>query len=507
MKRIIYTVLAAIIITSCYDDKGSYDYHDINEVTIDGLAAKYQVMTGVSTLKIEPKITTTLGDESNLEYEWRAVVGYTSSELIGTERNLEFPVTLAPTSYTLYLRVIDKTTGVTAVKTAALEVGTPYTKGLMMIGQDGLGKTKVQMLSISTDTILIKDVLGNTDVPNLSEGVDIIHTGKGSYSKLWLITKDEVYALDMTTMKLDPTKTFQKALFLANEYNLNFVPVDFAPRIKDQAGNPSSAYYSATICSNGYVFNSSTLLMGGAYFTDPVNRLEKEPNVWFKANPCMMYSLTNWGGFVYYDETNERFLKVASFTDYSTLLTDSGTDPFPWNQQSVGRTFVYGENTLNTDGGSTYGNSFAIMKNKSDQTHYIYKFYSTSTAIKRDFLTISAIATDFDKASFYAFSSRRTIIYYAVGSKLYAYDYNKGYEKIYLLEDYGDAQITMLKCDTQIEPSTNPIYVATYSSANGGTLQKYKQGTNPDVVTITADPASHWTDLIKIKKISWRATN
>ena len=40
-------------------------------------------------------------------------------------------------------------------------------------------------------------------------------------------------------------------------------------------------------------------------------------------------------------------------------------------------------------------------------------------------------------------------MYYAVGSTLHAYDYNKGNERHYTF-DMGD-QITMLYCDTAIE--------------------------------------------------------
>ena len=48
--------------------------------------------------------------------------------------------------------------------------------------------------------------------------------------------------------------------------------------------------------------------------------------------------------------------------------------------------------------------------------------------------TIGAGAVDFDKADFYAFSSRRTVVYYAVGATLHAYDYNKGNERHYTFD-------------------------------------------------------------------------
>ena len=62
-------------------------------------------------------------------------------------------------------------------------------------------------------------------------------------------------------------------------------------------------------------------------------------------------------------------------------------------------------------------------------------------------------------------------MYYAVGATLHAYDYNKGNERHYTF-DMGDP-ITMLYCDTAIEPNANPLYVATYNATTGGKLQKY----------------------------------
>ena len=95
------------------------------------------------------------------------------------------------------------------------------------------------------------------------------------------------------------------------------------------------------------------------------------------------------------------------------------------------------------------------------------------------------------------------MVYYAVGSTLHAYDYNKGNERHYTF-DMGDP-ITMLYCDTAIEPNANPLYVATYNATTGGKLQKYIQGVNPDKVELEADEKSCWEGLMKIKKMSWRA--
>lgn len=506
MKKILSAIFVAILSAGCANDKGSYDYHDINEVTISGVAGSYSVMTEVSVLHIEPTITCTMGDPDDLEYEWRATIDYNGSTLLGTERVLDYPVTLEPRDYSLYLRVKDPKTEVTAVNKSTLKVGTPYSRGILLSGEKADGKSDIQMLAMTTDTFLIDNMLQISGLPESTTVRNVLYTGKNNYKKLWIMAADDAYSVDLNTFKYDGTSTFEKILYPTESYSEKFVPVDIIPHIKDRDGNEGSGGYNrATICSDGHVFSSSLLMMGGEFYVDPVNRQQNTPDQWDKAHPNALYSLGRYNGLLYYDLTNERFCKVGSFDSYSSPLDDFEGDIFPWNQSKVGRTMVYAENTFNQDGGSGNGNSFALMKDKQGSQYYIYKIYVSNTITKIDFYTINpSIATDFERAKFYAFSGRRTTLFYTVDSKLYAYDYNKGNEKCYLLKDFGSDQISLMQFDTQIEPSDNPLYVATWNGTSG-TLQKFRQDINPNVVTITADPKAFWTNLMKVKTMSWRA--
>lgn len=478
MKRLVYIIVFALGLTACYDDKGSYDYHDICEVNIEGVESVYETVYRESVLEIDPTVTVTegnIGDTTRFAYEWRANVPYNSTELIGTERILNYRVELAPRDYTLYFRVTDRQTGVVTVATSTLKVGTAYSKGILLIGENTQGEVDVQMLSMVKDTVLYKELLKNSGLPVLKNPVDIIHTGaagNSNYIKLWVLTGSQAYSMDRKTFAGSESDVFGKLLFMDRTFDTEFVPVDIIPRVKDKAGkNGGSSYYRTVVCNNGYIFNASTLLMGGDYYNNPVNCLTSDQNTYYKAFPYLFYTLNSYsGGFLWFDVENRRFLTVKNSIAVSDLLEDQAGDPFPWNQGTTGRTLVYGENTL--DVGSSNGNSFAILKDPAG-------------------------------AYFYAFSSRRTVVYYAVGATLHAYDYNKGNERHYTF-DMGDP-ITMLYCDTAIEPNANPLYVATYNATTGGKLQKYIQGVNPDKVELEADEKSCWEGLMKIKKMSWRA--
>lgn len=65
---------------SCYDDKGNYDYHAINEVTMeheffgDTVLRMYSF---VDTLRVVPEVKGTLDENlDHYEYEWIAVGDY-----------------------------------------------------------------------------------------------------------------------------------------------------------------------------------------------------------------------------------------------------------------------------------------------------------------------------------------------------------------------------------------------------------------------------------------------
>ena len=188
----------------------------------------------------------------------------------------------------------------------------------------------------------------------------------------------------------------------------------------------------------------------------------------------------------------------------SSRLADNEGDIFPWNNKSVNRTLQFGQTTTNKDGGSTYGNSYALMRDKSNNDYYIYKFYQNyATNTKLDFYSVGQVATDLTRAEHYAFSSKRTALYYTVGSKLYGLDFNKGNEKVYLIRDFGE-QITCMKTDDQVERDDDFIYIATYSDAKGGTFMKMQQGTNPDKLELNEVPGSKWTGLEKIVGWTWK---
>ena len=74
-KKLSLLVLFAIALCmGCYDDKGNYDYHEFNEITIGdrGFDTAYILTSFVDTLRISPEIDFKLAENSHLKFEWVA---------------------------------------------------------------------------------------------------------------------------------------------------------------------------------------------------------------------------------------------------------------------------------------------------------------------------------------------------------------------------------------------------------------------------------------------------
>ena len=518
MKRFSIIILTGFItfLGACYKDTGNYDYKEINEVIISGMAANYTGILALDVLHIEPtiKMTEENTDPARFSYYWILYKSTTVIDTLGRSAILDYRINVSPDIYTLYLRVIDKETGVVFKAGTTLTVGTRYSTGLMLMGTGENGNAEVDMISMVSDTVVVRGILSKSGLPALHDPVTILHNGNkdtsSNYGRLWVMTKSGSYYIDRKTMQGNTSKTFGSITFITDPLNKqSLTPILYAPQIRDRAGNTGNTYTRAMLTSDGNFFPTHTYLTAGDFYQNPCNREESNFGQLLHAAPFLFYAIGSMTSVMWYDTDNQRFLNYASFGTgtFSTKPTDNATDAFPWNQASVGRTLVYGENTRNTDGGATNGNSFAVMKGNSNN-FYIYKFYASgATPLKRDLYTVNPIATDFDKADFYAFSSRRSVVFYSVGSRVYAYDYNKGFEKAYQFTDLGSDEITMLKFDTQIDFATNALYVATYNAGTKGRLRRLMVGTDPNTVTITPVARSDWDGLIKIKDMNWRAVN
>ncbi len=499
-------------VLSCSKDLGNYNYQAINELAISDMANSYSAISTIDTLRITPKVTMTedVTDPQRLDYIWVIKDGTTVIDTAGTEKALKYSVALPPKNYTIQLRIEDKQTKVTWTKKASLTVGTVYSRGLLLMGENNEGYADLDFISMVRDTIIVRDILQTNGLPKLHSPLMAQHTGGNEATiRMWISTNTGAYYLNRVDMKGTSSNTFGKLLYLTDDINKsNEFPVVLAPQIINAGGGIGNAYNRAVLTSTGNIYANS-LFGAPDFYANPINRHQDSFKTLIKSAPYLFYSIGNLNSLLWYDRDKNRFMNFTSlgFNLTSDILTDGENDPFPWDQTASGRKLIYGENSRNTDGGSTQGNSFAIMKDAQNNC-FIYKFYANgATPSKRNLYKIKALAIDFGKADHYAFSSHRTVVFYSVGHKLYAYDYNPDNEKLYEFSTIGNDPITLLKFDTQIDYVTNSLYVATYNQNTKGTLRRFTINNDPNTIDIQAVNNAKWDGLVKIKTMNWRAVN
>lgn len=513
----IYTLLlvAALTISGCYKDQGSYNYSEINEVQIQGINKDYVVLKGISTLELTPTIVGTLDPSGTGDYAYRWDITGTSGDVvlngtvIGTQKDLKYEVNLDQGSYNIYLRVRDNKSGIETKAVTNLRVIYPYTRGFIVSGEDKEGNAIMDMIGMPTgmDTIILKNLLKDSEMPRLKGVRKFIHTGGiSSLSSIfvWALGGDGAYFANPETLKSSPKSIFRNFVYTSVELPEQLYPTEVAP-ISTVGGKLTTIGSStrAVRCNNGWIFRSS--LIEGEAYGNPLNKLTNGPL--FNTFPHIFYAPGYFGGAItFYNTDDDRFVTVSTFGSIATAPSDAANGVFNWNNKPLGLKMIHGANTRNTDGGSTNGNSFAIMRNEAMDDVRIYKFYASSAPTKRDSYNIKLdIATNFNNAGLYAFASTRTLLFYTVGNKLYAYDYNKNNEKINEINiGNGADEITMIYFDIQSINNVNDFYVATYNETTGGTLRKFKLGTDPNTVTLIPEENAVWSGLSKVKHIEYR---
>ena len=93
-------------------------------------------------------------------------------------------------------------------------------------------------------------------------------------------------------------------------------------------------------------------------------------------------------------------------------------------------------------------------------------------------------------------------MFYAVGSKLYIYDYSRNQVDS---KDLG-AEIVMLKTDISAGRNTD-VLVATWDPSTKGKVYKFQHGTNANVAEMQVRNDNgydeEWSTRLKIKDIDW----
>lgn len=531
MRYGLFILLSLFLLQACdVEDKGNYDYTPLNGVTIEipDTMQNQKLEKIIDTLRINPEVKGDIygNNDENYEYKWFFCSGKDHKHtVVGTTKNLEWPVSFKPGNYVLYFQIIDKSTGLEWLTSTSLTVFSELTQGWLLLGEVENQLVRLDMLTIKTDGsfVVIDNVFDNSEL-QLKNARDMIYAGRrdrpGVPHHLWVMTEEKDMKVTWGSAFL-PLGEFHEMLTV-EEMEVSHE----TPRIRDMFPRQTAIYgsYMNTMRnynSRGIVTDKAIYMTTIGYdnsevYVNPMNRYGATSKEFFKPYP--MAFVLGGVGFngnlnpLFYDMDAECFVKPAGSYGNKPLncvkLGDRVGDAFPWNQNN--RTIVYGENLINST--SDYAcNCVALMKDKEGENinYYVYTFRPPRPAwyngplgepTKVAGYTIDkSVAIDFDKATHYTFASRGNVLLYSVGSILYAYDYSY---KTLTSMDMGK-EICCIS-GNYVYFGAASYWVATYDESSGTGELRYLELGGANKPELIYDEEDCWPVTMKIKKIEWK---
>lgn len=518
-KKFLYILpLVAVISTSCVEDEGNYNYVDLNEITIEGIGGGYNLLSYIDTLKIEPELSSTVyGDNlDKYSFDWHICSGILSTNgdvhshtFISDEKDLVWPANIVPGNYTVYFTVTDKANGIETQTYTSIQVTSSMSRGFLFLGEiGGTERIGLDMLTMvpGRDSVLVEGAF-DSYYEGLANPKMIFHSGynNGGETYGYLMTEDETWALSMEDEnQFQPTQLFSSQGRVETDYE-----VKRPLTLRNVFPNGAGYYYGSpyqTLCKRARYYMCDDIVFGGMTMVSYENQvfLSQAYNRYssvvgsplFNFYPYLFVNYSNiqlmYPQAWLYDTDSDCFAQCGSllYSYNSTKLTYPNT-PWSFDLRSEGRKLLFGESGKS-------GLSYMVVKG-DDGKYFIYtiQFPSTGKALYEvDF----SVAKDFDKASFYAFSSARRTLLYSVGNKVYNYDYTTNNASV----TEFDGEITYLHPEFESNFSQYEYIIATWNnSTKKGKISKFDVNVAPDDLTLYPRDNEEWETRLKIKDIRW----
>lgn len=432
MKNIIYNLLWIITfaqsITSCYEDKGNYDYTPISTIEITGMEDNYSAISFEGEIHI-PLTVTSSDPNDTFEYIWTI---YNSNQdattkgvrdTIGREKDLVFPVRLPQGDYFIQVEVTNKKNHYALYKTSKLEVSTVFSRGFYLLKETAEHCTEVDLLPVNNNNET------STPIPNLmgSAGIRI----QMKPHRLNVLCK--YCYLDTVTNKKNAdvcmAVTSEKDIHIMRIKDMSLI-YDHESMFFDQAPdehpyfmwNNQNAKGLFYISNRGCYYNDQGILTRnmGKFSIYPVS-IE---NNYILSEHCFYGSYLSNNVYLY-DELNGRFLAITSAGNLVTgITTNNGlsSNNIPYKLRWQGKVAL---------SNNAIGCAIFRDENTVPQKHYLYCFKINNTFTNM-IESIDEIknSMQFNSASlFTSNSSDARIIYFVANNKLYAYDIDSKTER------------------------------------------------------------------------------
>lgn len=325
MRNTILWVMGVLLFTACYDDKGSYDYHDINEVAITLPASQGVRLPKTDSVLVEitPELKQTLAEsESDLVFLWEKK---TESTLLGTwdicGHDKVCRIYIKPENtenIRLRLTLKDNTEGTIWYKETVLKMILPYSNSWFVLQDEG-GKVVLGVADgDGASAVIVRDVYKeDTGKEWTLKGKPLFLTVNNQYGSPrynlpsfmgWNTNMQRaIMVLTDEDMEVIGASTFENVWSLKQmlmQEGITFSPSFLISRQGSSGGeiliNDNKLYYANM---DGYsVYNSTRPEDGGSYRAEVGGNMDSRFFVYDEENHCFLNFPGGW------DDGTERFL-------------------------------------------------------------------------------------------------------------------------------------------------------------------------------------------------------
>ena len=426
MKRyLFYILLGWWAFSSCFDDKGNYDYREINELSIAGIGrdTTYTLMAFADVLRLQPEIASTLEkDESEYEYEWKLIPsGIDINEVkdgedfvIGRDKNLEWLAEANAGTYAGFYIVTDKSTGVAYRERFSVRLTTMMSEGWLVLCDMG-GEARLDMVVNRDETmdIIAKNIWANQDF-SVGKPLKLLPCWfRNKHSRMLLVSEKGTYEIDKSDMHVGEDTDFKWFFGIVPEV-VNLQMAKFSQRCTQGEDRWT------LVTESGDVY-SELAANGVGFFGYPVNfikgeRFEAAPFVGVMNRWIYIAGASDPVPVMLYDATNRQFVNIKQKETYPSVMEFSGDKKF---DARTGRDFVAGASTYSSLG---EGLNWVVLKDPNTSRHYAYGILMGYDEKNEQRFYEEIKGPGLENATQFAFSNNYNHIYYLSNNTIYAFD-------------------------------------------------------------------------------------
>lgn len=447
MKRFYYLLisLALLLATSCYDDKGNYDYHELEAVRIDtvgaGLQSQYSIMR-FDVLNLEPNIFfegKQVNDESKapLDYMWTifsATSGTGASaviDTIGRERILNAPITRTGGNYYVQLVVTNRHDGIRQFFRIPVAVSEVFDGGWMVFYEraDQPGYSDVALIYNEWTKLNVNYNRYYTNLYETTNGEPL----KGHPIRCFDIAVSLASGNNYVGLCTDYTLVgvSENGIEKALEFNEFFheAPGTMRPTWYGQHGSGVMSGQSSEV-----LFNNNSIYTNTYSFSATEGRTTKFGVPKFAAG---LGELAPWNaevpntlnyGIVVYDQTNQCFRYAGYNSAQLEHFGEQDLEAAAFDVNNTGMTLVMGDwGKGNSAGAGLRPYEYLIMAKGASRYLAVANFATTNpddNNIGIGLYPMDDLCPDIANATSMAASHVGNFIYYTAGNNLYNFAYD-----------------------------------------------------------------------------------